>query len=189
MNGGPMQQIASTGNGNVEMIANTMQINDAVSTVSAGAGQVTMRQNTNSRTIDLGGADSGTQLGLTDAELDIVTAGILQIGNANTGAVNVSGAITQDQTTNIFANPGVTVLSNATLAIFGTVNSPLTVNGISNLIPGGSPGVINSGSVTFAVSSNFHVEIGGPTPGNGAGFHDQLNVTGTVSLGDTGLNI
>ena len=149
-----------------------------------------IRQKTSGKVIDLGGADSGTQLGLTDAELDRVTASTLNIGDANSGNVNVSAVMTQTgKITNIFTGTLTTVLNGGSLGITGTVNSPLTVNSGGTLAPGTSPGIINSGNATFVSGSTFAVEIGGTTPGNGAGNHDQLNVTGTVALNGATLTL
>ena len=43
--------------------------------------------------------------------------------------------------------------------------------------------------MTFNSGSSLAVEIGGTTPGNAATNHDQLNVTGTVSLGNASLSL
>jgi hypothetical protein len=40
-----------------------------------------------------------------------------------------------------------------------------------------------TGDETLAAGSTFEAEVGGVTAGNGASFHDQFNVTGTVDLG------
>ena len=42
--------------------------------------------------MNLGGADAAGTLGLTDAELDTVTAGILRVGRANSGNMTISAA-------------------------------------------------------------------------------------------------
>ena len=182
--------ITSGGNATVTLIADRINIDPSNTSVSAGTGMVNIRQKTNGQTIDLGGTDSATLLGLTDAELDRVTAGTLVIGDANTGNVNVSTLITQTgKLTNIFTGTSTTVLSTGALGITGTINSPLTVNG--ELRPGASlPGIINNiGNVSFASGSFYRVEIGGTTPGNTASNHDQLNVTGTVALGGATLTL
>jgi hypothetical protein len=190
MTGGLLQQIASTGNANVEIIANSVQIAPATSQVSAGTGQVTFRQRTNGHPIALGGVDGG-QLGLTDNELDAVTAGTLIIGDVNSGPVSVTAPVTQTKTTNIAATTQTSVSGVASLGIFGTVTGPLQVAAAGSLVPGpgAGPGVINSGNLTLLAGSNLNLEIGGATPGNGAGFHDQLNVNGTVTLGGATLNV
>ncbi|MEQ1921297.1 MAG: LamG-like jellyroll fold domain-containing protein [Pyrinomonadaceae bacterium] len=183
--------VASSGNATVTLIADTMSLDQGNTSISAGSGQVNLRQETIGRQINLGAADiAGTQLGLLDLEMDRVAAtSTLNIGNTDTGAVSVSDIITQTKTTNITSSVGTTVLTAGSLGIFGTVTAPtnaLTANSGGTVAPGASPGVINTtGNVSLAAGSIYAVEIGGATPGNGAGFHDQLNVTGTVALGAT----
>src|SRR5205807_176554 len=59
------------------------------------AGDTTVRivTRTAGTAIDLGGGNAAGILGLTDAELDRVAAGTLQIGKGNSGAITVSAAI------------------------------------------------------------------------------------------------
>ena len=55
----------------------------------------TFAPRTPGRGVDLGGPDSASSLGLTDAELDLVTAGVLQVGTTGAGDITVTAAITQ----------------------------------------------------------------------------------------------
>jgi hypothetical protein len=66
----------------------------------------------------------------------------------------------------------------------GTVGSVTSAGGVVG--PGNSPGQLNTGNVSFDSSSSLNEEIGGTSAGTG---YDQLNVTGTVSLGSAILNI
>ena len=50
--------------------------------------------------------------------------------------------------------------------------------------PGISPEILNTGNVTFWIGSTFATEFAGTTVGTG---YDQLNVTGTVTLGSATL--
>lgn len=86
--------VQSTANAAVNLLSNLMEF-DGTAIVSAGAGTATLRPIGNSFATNLGGADSGAQLGLTDAELNRVTAGTIAIGDtaAYAGAVTVSAAI------------------------------------------------------------------------------------------------
>lgn len=189
--------IASTSNAAVSLIADTMTLDggDGNTSISAGTGAVTIRQQTNGRAIGIGAVDTfggGGTLGLTDNELDRVAAtSTLNIGDANSGAVTVSGPtpITQTKPTNILAPLTTTVLSGGNLGIFGTITGPLTVNNGGTLPPGASPGVINSGNLNLAAGSHYSLEIGGANAGNGTGFHDQVNVTGSVTLGGGSLTV
>ncbi len=47
---------------------------------NAGAAIATLQPNTAGQLVNLGGADAAGTLGLTDAELDTVTAGTLRVG-------------------------------------------------------------------------------------------------------------
>ncbi len=64
--------------------------------INAGVGIVTLQQASTTRQIDLGTNTAGT-LGLTDAELDLVTASLLRIGRLDStaaGFIDVTAAIT-----------------------------------------------------------------------------------------------
>ena len=71
----------------------------------------------------------------------------------------------------------------------GTVNGSVTVFDGGTVAPGTSAGVLKTGNVNLKSGSTFEVEIGGTSPGDLATNHDQLNVTGTVSLGNAMLSL
>ena len=73
----------------------------------------------------------------------------------------------------------------ASVSGVGTIGTKLqTIN--SNVDPGLSPGILNvMGNFDQSTGSSLSVEIGGNTAGNGTGFHDQVDVTGTVTIGST----
>jgi len=116
-------------------------------------------------------------------------SGTLSIGGNDTytgstsvsaGRLNINGSITSNTTVN----------PSAILGGAGTINSAntLTVTG-GKIAPGTSPGILNTGNVTFDTTSTFEVEIGGTAPGNTATSYDQLKVTGTVNLGGATLQL
>ncbi len=109
----------------------------------------------------------------------------LAAANTYTGATTVNGGtlLVNGSTT---ASSTITVNAGGTLGGVGTVLGSVAVNG-GIVSPGTSPGVLDSGSVTFTSASALDVEIGGPNAGDGATFHDQLNVSGTVNLGGATL--
>ena len=80
----------------------------------------------------------------------------------------------------------VNVLPGATLGGTGQTSNIPSISG--TISPGTSPGILNTQSVKF-VGGAFAVEIGGATPGNAASNHDQLNVAGTVDLGNATLTL
>ncbi len=95
------------------------------------------------------------------------------------GRLNVHGSLASGST--------VTVQNTATLGGSGTVAGAVNVQSGGKVAPGTSPGILNTGSISFSSGSTFQVEIGGTTAGNAITNHDQLNVTGTVSLGNATL--
>lgn len=75
----------------------------------------------------------------------------------------------------------VWVYANGVAGGSGTINGDVEVTGV--LAPGNSPGITTvNGSVTQGPGSTLEIEIDGPTPGNGAGFHDQLRLLGENSV-------
>ncbi|MBD1942561.1 cadherin-like domain-containing protein [Coleofasciculus sp. FACHB-712] len=85
------------------------------------------------------------------------------------------------------ATAGTTINSGGTLGGSGTVIGNVTVNSGGVLAPGSGIGILNTRSVNFTNGSLFNVELGGTSAGNGAGFYDQLNVTGTVTIGTSAV--
>lgn len=77
----------------------------------------------------------------------------------------------------------VAVDSGATLAGSGIVGNIL---GNGAVAPGNSPGILTSSNVTFSASGAFNAELAGLTPGSG---YDQLNVNGTVAVGNANLQL
>ena len=90
------------------------------------------------------------------------------------GSVFVNGTID--------AAEGVTVAATGILGGIGTINGDVVNNGI--VAPGNSPGVLTTGSFTFADNSTYEAELGGDTAGNNANNHDQIDVMGTVTIGN-----
>lgn len=149
-----------------------------------GQGALIFEPITAATTIGLGGG-TGT-LNLTDAELAFLSDGFSSItfGKADAGNIDIDTAS--------FADP-VTLLTAAEIHDnAGTdlnMTSGDTATGDGTVAPGQSPGILNvSGNFAFADNSIYQVEIGGTTAGVGAGFHDQIDATGSVTIG-TGVTL
>lgn len=71
----------------------------------------------------------------------------------------------------------ITVQAGGTIGGRGLLAAPLTVRG--TLSPGASPGVLTvAAPVVLAAGATTRMELDGRRAGNGAGFYDQLRVTG-----------
>jgi len=79
--------------GAITIAANSISINAPNTTIQT-TGTATLRQTTNGTAIVVGSTNGvGATLNLSDAELDSVNAGLLQIGDSNSGAISQSGAV------------------------------------------------------------------------------------------------
>ena len=67
---------------------------------------VVLQQKTLANVINLGGADGAGTLGLTDAELDLITATDVKIGQAGGGAITITQKITLDQPLELISGAG-----------------------------------------------------------------------------------
>jgi len=115
---------------------------------------------------------------------------------AQASFIDVQGGTTLDVTglNNTEVEPevlGTLILAGGqTLKGTGTVRGDLIAAAGSTVSPGGSnlpagsdPGVLTQdGRLRMDERSTLEIQIGGNRPGNGAGYHDQMIVTGEVSL-------
>jgi autotransporter-associated beta strand protein len=110
---------------------------------------------------------------------------VLAAANTYTGATTVSAGTLL---VNGSVKSATTVNSGATLGGSGTLRA-VTVKSGGTLLPGSAAqtAVLNSGSVTLSSGSSFNVALDGASPGPGG--YDQLNVTGTVNLTGSTLNV
>lgn len=80
----------TTSNGAITLTADDLTITAAI---NSGTATTTLKPFTASRAIDLGTNTVG-QLGLTDAELDFITAGVSVVGGTGSGNITISAPIT-----------------------------------------------------------------------------------------------
>ncbi len=91
---------------------------DLQGSVLATGQQVTLRPHQAGKAIDLGSDVDATpnMLELSDAELDRVNAGTLNIGNTDSGSITVSAALTHGNRLNLTTGNGVTFDQSVTMA-------------------------------------------------------------------------
>ena len=113
--------------------------------------------------------------------------GVLTLSKTDTyaGLTTVSGG-TLDVTGTLSAS-SVTVNSGGTLGGTGTVGAITAITG-GIVEPGvaGATGILNSATATLSSGSTFAVLLDGTTAGTG---YDELNITGTASLGNSTLDL
>ncbi len=150
-----------TGTGGITFIADHMSLGAAI---NAGVQLATLRPFELATSIDLGGADAATKLGLTDAELDFITADTLKIGRTVGTPIFVSGAISPANTTTL----SLLSATNITEGVAGSVqiaNLAIVGNGVNlgsatnqvGTIAGSAPG---SFTTAFLVSSSVALTVG-----------------------------
>lgn len=122
-----------------------------------------------------GGSRGLTKLGTGTLELTSASSTYTGATTVNAGTLIVNG--------NISTSTLTTVKSGATLGGIGTVGA-LTIDSGGFFSPGNSPG-IETVNGNYIQNGTLQIEIEGDTAGNGAGFHDQVIVNGTVTLGGT----
>ncbi|HND88269.1 MAG TPA: choice-of-anchor D domain-containing protein, partial [Saprospiraceae bacterium] len=179
----------SANGGNITLIANSMDLLSSTSASTQTGNSVTLRPRISGVQINVGTATNSVAgpLGLSDAELDRITTGTLIIGDANSGVLTVSAAISRPASTNVQLVSGDDVVISG-----GGFN---TSGGTMLLDAGASPKAVkptfNSTDVTastLSFASNLAIVINGTTPGNGTGStYTQLNVAGALNL--TGVDL
>jgi hypothetical protein len=152
-------------NGAVTLEATDLQLNG---TVSSGTARTTLANSTAGRQIDVGTNTAG-EIGLTQAELNNVTAGVLQIGSPTAAAITVSAPITPPPGWSTLALINNAAITEAAAGALGTGATPLpnlrvrsagpvtlsSVNDVQNLsasVTGsGNPFSINNGTNTLTI--------------------------------------
>lgn len=197
---------ANTYTGLTNITAGTLEygVNNAISTdgVTVNGSSAILDLKTFSDTVgtvilDGGGAINSTTGVLTStADFDVrsgtasaILGGAVGLNKTTGGTVTLTGTSSYTGATvvsegtlivdgNISTSSGVTVQSGATLGGTGTVGA-LTIDSDGVFSPGNSPGItIVAGD--YEQNGTLLIEISGLTPG--VGGHDQVDVTGTVTL-------
>ncbi|MBL7796806.1 MAG: DUF1573 domain-containing protein, partial [Saprospiraceae bacterium] len=175
----------ATNGGNINLVANSVDIQATCSVGTNAGSSVTLRPYTNGVQIDLGAASNpiGGPLSLTDDELDLVTTGTLIIGDANSGAITLSTDITRPAATNVELHSAGDVTFSG-----GGIN---TGGGTLLLDPGTSPAAVkpvftgtDATASTVSFASDLNIDIDGTTAGT---QYNQLTVVGSVNL--TGVEL
>ena len=107
----------NTTGGNITFTANSY-VGNGAEVINAGAGLATIQNRTAGTLINLGGVDASGTLGISNTELNRISASTTKIGSSNAGSLSVSSAITTTA-----ARGNLYLLSNGTASINFPVNS------------------------------------------------------------------
>jgi Calx-beta domain len=181
--------LRTTGLGNVTVNADRIVIRPtgAFATIDAGAHAVTLRQKTNGAAINLGSPSDATAntVELSDAELDRITAaGLIDVGDSNSGAVTVGANITRASATNFNLTSGANIdIAGGSL---GSAGGNVALNPGTNTFPSNSGVDVNAaaGTLTLASAKDLKIVVNSATADTG---YTQLNVAGLVNLNGAGL--
>lgn len=100
-----------SGTGGVTLVGDNIIIG-AGAAVNAGTATALLTPFANGTLIDLGGGDGTNTLGLTDTELDAVTAEVVRVGFANAGNISVTALITPGGTNQLELVTGASIIDN-----------------------------------------------------------------------------
>jgi len=181
--------LVNAGTGTTTLIADSMRFAPGNVTIDVGANALTLRQETDNRAINLGGTDSAAQLGLTDAELDCTTAGLLQIGNADSGNILVSAAITHGNNLSLTTGGGITLSQALSLAADRSLTaiSLSTTTGIHLAHANADVATSGTGGVAVTATRNVALVAGSSiTTVNGdilLNANQQMTATGGSFIG------
>ncbi len=173
-----------TNGGNISLITNSIDMTGTSAISTNAASSVILRPYTNGVNIDLGAATNplAGPLGLSDAELDRITAGTLQIGNANSGAITVSTAISRTANTAMNLTSGGAVNFNSSSLNLNGGN--LSINATGGINPTAAGTDVTVGTASFTSGNDLNIVINGTTADTD---YRQLNIAGSVNL--TGLDL
>ena len=158
--------VFTTGTGSITIIADSASIDtaNAFSFLDAGAtGTVTIRPKTNGTAVNVGSTNAGPTAGvleLSDAELDRVVAGTVQIGNGNSGAITITDVISPAtyQTLSIGKAASFTATGGfASDVTSGTVYEKMVVAGAVTIDPAAALTVTAVGGYVPTTSDAFTI--------------------------------
>jgi hypothetical protein len=182
LNGGTIT--TAVNGGSITLVANSVSIS-VLSAVSANStGSVTIKPFTTGVAVNLGTSTDPISgpLNLTPTEFGRITAGTIDIGDANSGAITVTADITRAASTAMNLTSGGAISFTG-----GQVN---TAGGNLSLSPGSAASVgvaktgtdvsmSSTGTLSFAAGSDLAIAIDGKTVDT---QYQQLNVIGSVDL-------
>ncbi|MFM7869292.1 MAG: beta strand repeat-containing protein, partial [Planctomycetaceae bacterium] len=173
------------GNGSV-----SLSVADAAlqGTISSSA-VVSITPSQTARQIDLGSNTSG-KLGLTDTELDQISAATLRIGSAAAGDLTISSPVSRPSSTTMQLISGGAILFGAGAqsanGAINTAGGTLSLDAGTTINPATSGVDADSSAVSLTTGDTLQIEINGATADS---LYSQLSVAGPVTLTGVSLSL
>jgi CSLREA domain-containing protein len=174
--------------GPITFVANNVSLDAGPGTVNIQTtGAVSFRQRTNGTPINLGGADvfgGSPSLGLSNAEIDTVSAPTLNIGDINSGPITVSADISRTVATILNLVSGANI--DLTTGSLNSDGGNVSLNPGTNVFPSHAGVDVATGTATLSLTSakDLKIVINNTTLDSGC---TQLNVAGLVELNGASL--
>jgi hypothetical protein len=185
----------STDARDITVNADQMTIGASLTTNKSSGGIVSLIPKTAGKNVDLGATDTGSLLGLTDTELDFVTANVLRIGSASAAnninvSANISIAAASAPSLAIRGAGNVTNSNSATIAaqhlaisVNGTISLPGS-NGITGNLALVAAGAAAGSGISFGTSGSYTADaVDSITPIYGAG--KNISISSAPAVGAT----
>jgi filamentous hemagglutinin family protein len=157
--------------------------------INSGTGTTTIQNRTAGTLINVGGADvlntSPLTLGITNAEMNLITAGTLKIGSTTSGAMTTSASVTTAASTgNVFLQSGSTLAASHAIASGAGLYLQTTGGALSN-------SAALSGTNVSLDNSNGSINLATGAITSGAGItaaSNGVSISGALTA-TTNLNI
>ncbi|MFM7833336.1 MAG: immunoglobulin domain-containing protein, partial [Planctomycetaceae bacterium] len=157
-------------------------------TISSNA-DVSIAPSQTARQIDLGSNTSG-KLGLTDTELDQISAATLRIGSAAAGDLTISSPVSRPSSTTMQLISGGAILFGAGAqsanGAINTAGGTLSLDAGTTINPATSGVDADSSAVSLTTGDTLQIEINGATADS---LYSQLSVAGPVTLTGVSLSL
>lgn len=170
---------SAAGSGDIVIAANGVRLPNS-GVLNAGSNAVTIRPSS-VRPVSLGGSDSLSLLGLTQAELSLITAASLTVGDVSTAS-----SVTVDSAMAVPAGVDLTLAASGDIDLNATVTSAddITLTSATGIVKADLTGTeLTAAKVAFGSGTNVEIPIKGTTADSEAATgYRKLTVAGGVDL-------
>lgn len=156
----------NTTNKAITLTTDSLSIDTAGANIGAGTGIVTIQNNRPGVSVNIGASDVGNvtstsrTLGLTNAELNRISAGSLVIGSNSAGNILISAATTTNATTgHLTLRTNGSITNNAALTVGGATSSNNLILNATASIEQNNNGLFSANNLSITTSANIGSSI------------------------------